>query len=85
MRMRELKPGLVIKPGETVILKPGSFHLMLFDLKERPVVGKPFKGTLVFEKAGKVDIEFKVEPFGTRVPGDGGQAAKAGSGHMGHK
>lgn len=89
MKMRELKPGLVVKPGETVVLKPGSFHLMLMDMKERPVAGKPFEGTLVFEKAGTLRIEYRVEPFGTRTPGDGGQAAKAGhgshGGHGGHK
>ena len=75
MRMRELSPGLVIKPNETVALVPGGLHLMLIDLKERPTVGVPFKGTLVFAKAGTVTIEFKVEPFGTRVPGDGGRAS----------
>lgn len=73
MKMRELKPGLVIKPGETVTLKPGSFHVMFMDLKEPLEIGKPFKGTLVFQKAGTIEIEYKIEPFGTRVPGDGGQ------------
>lgn len=81
MRMRELNPGLVIKPNETVTLGPGGFHLMLIDLKERPTVGVPIKATLVFAKAGTAAIEFKVEPFGTRVPGDGGRASPAkGSG-----
>ena len=81
MRMRELKPGLVIKPGETVTLKPGSFHVMLMDLTEPLAQNKPVKGTLVFEKAGAIEISYKVEPFGTRVPGDGGQPMpRAGSG-----
>jgi len=91
MKMRELKPGLIIKPGETVVLKPGSFHVMLMDLKALPKKGSPIKGTLVFAKAGKVEIEYKVEPFGTRVPGDGGQPLpkpgaqkKGGSGHGQH-
>jgi len=89
MRMRELKPGLVIKPGETVVLRPGSFHLMLMDMKQRPEVGKPFKGTLVFEKAGTIEIEYKVEPFGTRSPGDTRQPGDVGKGsgagiHDGH-
>ena len=70
MRMRELKPGLVIKPGETVVLRPGSLHLMLLDLKESPAVGKPVKGSLVFERAGTIEIEFSVEPFGTRALGE---------------
>ena len=73
MKMRELKPGLVIKPGETITLKPGSFHVMFMELKEPLSQAKPFKGTLIFEKSGTIEIEYKVEPFGTRVPGDGGQ------------
>src|SRR5262245_57873208 len=36
MKMRRLDPGLVIKPGETVVLKPGSIHLMFVDLKQGP-------------------------------------------------
>jgi periplasmic copper chaperone A len=91
MKMRELKPGLVIKPGESVVLKPGSYHLMFLDLAASPKAGQPIKGPLVFEKAGKVEIEYKVEPFGTRVPGDGGQQLpkagsqkKGGSGHGHH-
>jgi copper(I)-binding protein len=71
--MRELKPGLVIKPGETITLKPGSFHVMFMDLKEPIKTGSTFKGTLVFEKAGTIEIEYAIEPFGTRTPGDGGQ------------
>ncbi|HEX4891947.1 MAG TPA: copper chaperone PCu(A)C, partial [Hyphomicrobiaceae bacterium] len=77
-------PGLVIKPGETVVLRPGSFHLMLMDIKETPVLGKPFKGTLVFEKAGKVDVEFKVEPFGTRTPGGSAKGGDEAAGHGSH-
>ena len=76
--------GLVIKPGETVVLRPGSFHLMLMDIKETPVLGKPFKGTLVFEKAGKVEVEFKVEPFGTRTPGGVPKGSDEATGHGGH-
>lgn len=76
MRMRELQPGLVVKPGETVTLAPGGVHLMLLDLKQQPKAGTPFKGTLVFQKAGTVAVEFAVEPFGTRIPGDGGRAAQ---------
>ena len=77
MRMRELKPGLVIKPGETVVLRPGSFHIMFMDLKQAPIAGQPIKGTLVFAKAGTVAIEYKVEPFGARGPG--GEGAGPGS------
>jgi copper(I)-binding protein len=32
MRMRPLSAGLEIKPGETIELKPGSYHIMGVDL-----------------------------------------------------
>ena len=60
MKMNELKDGLVIPAGGTVELKPGSFHIMFMDLKERPVEGTAFEGTLTFEKAGTVDIVYEV-------------------------
>jgi hypothetical protein len=34
------------------------------DLKEPIKEGSPLKGTLKFEKAGSVDIEYKVEAIG---------------------
>jgi periplasmic copper chaperone A len=66
MRMRPVKGGLEIKPGQTVELKPGSYHIMLVDLKEALRQGQHFKGTLTFEKAGSVDIDFTVVPMGSR-------------------
>ena len=35
MRMRPVEGGLQIKPGETITLKPGGFHVMLVDLSPR--------------------------------------------------
>ena len=67
--MRELDKGLEIKPGQTVELKPGSYHIMFMDLKEPPKEGSTVKGTLVFEKAGPVQIEYKVEPLGAKGSG----------------
>lgn len=81
MRMRELKPGLDLAPGATVELKPGSYHVMFMDLKGMPEAGKPVKGTLVFEKAGTVEIEYKVEAAASK----GGKGAGAGAGgHVKH-
>lgn len=68
MKMRPVEGGLEIKPGQTVELKPGSFHLMITGLKQRIEKGKPFKGTLVFEKAGPVDVTFSVEGIGATAP-----------------
>lgn len=64
MRMRPVRGGVVIKPGETVELKPQSFHIMMMGLKQPIEKGKPFKGSLVFEKAGEVEVEFAVEGVG---------------------
>jgi copper(I)-binding protein len=64
MKMRPLPSGLEIKPGETVELKPGSLHIMMTDLKQPVQRGKPFKATLMFEKAGEVDVDFAVEAAG---------------------
>jgi copper(I)-binding protein len=64
MRMRPLAEGLEVKPGETVELKPGSLHIMLVGLRRALEKGQKIKGTLMFEKAGKVEIEYSVEALG---------------------
>jgi periplasmic copper chaperone A len=63
-KMRPLADGLEIKPGQTVELKPGSYHLMFSDLKQPLAQGQHVKGTLVFAKAGTLDVEFDVQPIG---------------------
>lgn len=67
-KMRPVQGGLEIKPGETVELKPGSFHVMLMGLKQPLEKGQKVKGTLEFEKAGKLDIEYAVEAIGVSAP-----------------
>jgi periplasmic copper chaperone A len=64
MKMRAMPDGIEIKPGETVELKPGGFHLMFTDLKARLVKGQSVKGTLTFANAGTVDVEFAIEGMG---------------------
>ena len=78
MKMRHLPKGLEIKPGETLELKPGGFHLMFMQLKEPLVADKPVKGTLVFENAGSIEIEYQVAPVGAR------EMPAAGGGHNHH-
>ncbi|HWM46952.1 MAG TPA: copper chaperone PCu(A)C [Xanthobacteraceae bacterium] len=69
MRMRPLKDGLEIKPGQTVELKPGSFHIMLLDLKQPLKENERVKGTLTFEKAGTVEVEYAVVAVGASPGG----------------
>ena len=64
MQMRELPRGIEIKPGETLELKPGSYHLMFMGLKQGLKESDSLKGELVFENAGRVEVAFKVEAIG---------------------
>jgi copper(I)-binding protein len=71
MKMRELKGGIEIAPGAALELKPGSYHLMFMNLTHPLAKGDRVKGTLVFEKAGTLDVEYAVEAIGA-VPSRGG-------------
>jgi len=68
MRMRPLSGGLEIKPGEIVELKPGSYHIMGMDLGGGYKEGQKVKGTLEFEKAGTIGIEYVVHSIGSAAP-----------------
>ena len=67
MKMRELTNGLEIPPGAAVELKPGSYHIMMMNLSKPMTKGERVKGSLTFEKAGKIDVEFAVEAVGGTV------------------
>ena len=68
MKMRPLPNGLEIKPGETVELKSGGYHLMFMDLKQPLKPGDTFKAKLEFEKAGSLDVDFNVNALGGNTP-----------------
>lgn len=72
-RMRPLADGLTIAPGATLTLKPGGAHIMFLDLTRTFEEDGYVDGTLEFETAGTLKIEFFVEA-----------PAKASSGHEGH-
>lgn len=74
MKMRALPKGLSIAPGESVELKPGGYHLMFMDLRQGLKEGDTVKGTLVFEKAGTVDVEYRIGPIGGGAPKAGGHS-----------
>ena len=63
-KMRPIKGGLEIKPGDTVELKPGAFHVMFVGLKKPLAAGDRINATLVFEKAGTVNVEYEVRAMG---------------------
>jgi uncharacterized protein YcnI/copper(I)-binding protein len=72
MKMRPLADGLEIKPGATVKLEPGGYHLMMMGLGKPLVKGQKLKAQLQFEKAGKVDVEFDINAVGATAPAMGG-------------
>lgn len=64
MQMRQVQGGLDVAPGQPVELKPGGYHIMLFDLAEPLVEGQAFEATLTFQNAGDV-----VVPVSITAPG----------------
>jgi len=62
MRMRQLTDGLAIPAGGTVELKPGSYHVMFIGLTQPLKAGTRVPATLEFQHAGKVQVEFAVQP-----------------------
>jgi copper(I)-binding protein len=54
--------AIEIPAGGSVELKPGSFHIMFMGLNGKPLVrGTMVPVTLIFENAGEVAVEFKVQ------------------------
>ena len=81
MKMAPVESGLVVKPGETVTLKPGGYHLMFLGLKDPLKKGETVKGTLTFAKAGSVPVTFSVEALAAKAPGAAGGEMDHGKGH----
>lgn len=76
MRMRRFEEGLDIPAGGTVTLEPGSFHLMLMDLKQPLKAGDKVPLTLTFKGAGAVETELEVRPAGEKPAMDHGTHGK---------
>lgn len=60
-RMTHL-PALEIPAQDTIVLEPGGLHVMFMGLTASVVEGQMLPATLVFEKAGRIGIEFMVDP-----------------------
>lgn len=68
MRMREVEKGIEIPPGATVELKPGGFHVMFMGLRAPFAKDAKVPLTLVFEKAGSIDVDLMVQAMGAQPP-----------------
>ena len=65
MKMRQI-PNLPLPAGATVELKPGGFHVMLFELTAQAKEGDTVPLTLMIEAGGKqetVEVNAEVRPL----------------------
>ena len=63
MKMMQMEE-LLVPAGETVMLKPGGFHVMLMGLKKPLAEGTEFPVTLNFARAGKITVTVHVKEAG---------------------
>ncbi|MGH7247363.1 MAG: copper chaperone PCu(A)C, partial [Pseudomonadota bacterium] len=84
MKMRPVVGGLLVKPGETITLKPSGFHVMLVDLKLPLQQGKAVAATLKVDTGATVQVEFPIAAIGASAPGvsAGGEMNMQGPGMM---
>lgn len=61
--MLQLKDGLYLHYGATIVFKPRGYHLLL-QLPAPRAVGERLPITLAFERAGRVEVSFEVKPSG---------------------
>ncbi len=81
--MAKMEPAkkLPLPKGQTVQISPGGYHIMFMHIKAPFKQGDKIPATLTFEKAGKVAVEFQVEPL-TYQPGKSAGDMDMGAGHM---
>jgi hypothetical protein len=73
--------SIEIPPGGTVNLEHGGYHVMFMGLTGPLLEGEMHKAVLIFEKAGRVEIEFQIDP----PTGQGGMDhSKMDHSKMGH-
>lgn len=60
MRMRAVKEGVTVGPGQTSVFAPGGHHIMLIGLTAPLKEGDSLALTLVFERSGRIPIEVPV-------------------------
>jgi periplasmic copper chaperone A len=53
--------ALEIPAGGTVTLEHGGYHIMFMGLTAPLAEGEMHKATLIFEKAGRVEVEFSID------------------------
>lgn len=78
MRMRQVTGGLTVPAHGKLELKPGGYHVMFLGLKAPLALGAKVPATLTFQRAGKVTVEFAVEPITSTGPAPAMEHVHAG-------
>jgi copper(I)-binding protein len=60
MSMQHLPDGIDVPAGETVVLEPGSFHVMCIDRQQEFVAGTSVPLTLEFAGAGTMEVAVEI-------------------------
>jgi len=84
LKMRQVKGGLKIPAGDTVMLKPGGYHIMMMGLHAPLKEGTTFPLTLSFDSGEDVTVTVNVNAPGAMGPvsgHDGGAVHKTDMGH----
>lgn len=63
MQMKQID-RVKVAAQETVMFKPGGYHLMIFNPEKAYKQGERFPMTLTFQNAGEVQVELAVETNG---------------------
>ncbi len=69
MKMRAAE-GIAVAPGQTLVMKPGGYHVMLFGLQQALNAGDSFPVAIRFTDGGKVNAVAKVAKAGAMTPDD---------------
>ena len=68
MKMRPVPDGVPVPAKGTAMLEPNSYHFMFMGLTQPLKEGETFPATLVFERAGSVEVTFHVRGIGAQGP-----------------
>jgi len=68
MKMRPVEGGIEVPANGTVELAPGGMHVMLIGLREQLIKETTLPLTLIFDRAGRVEIQAVIESAGSRGP-----------------
>jgi len=68
MKMRPVEGGISVPANGHAELAPGGNHVMLIGLREQLVKDSTVPLTLIFERAGRIEIEAVIQAAGARGP-----------------